>query len=825
MKQLCSALLLFSLLLQPLVGQTTSPPTTTKSAPETPAEIIPIEDLLPADTLAYAASTNLAGVLHRFELLDAYKTAQARLPKEEKDTSDNPLAIVTRFLRFGIEDARALEDTRVGVALILPEIPAEAEAQKQAKALEPEVERRVPEPLILVFVEGVRLEDARAARKQFLAYYNETFRAIGKLSDIKQAEYKGQQVDRFQTGDIGLWFGATYVLCQPAAMDRLLTLRADRRAERLADQQEFVRTKMQMMPQTGLFAYLNGKPLQQFLGGMFGRGGGLDFLAGGSASLLGADTIKSAALASTFDRDGVMDRLLLNLSPQQTDFLSAFFGGPKGEFNATQFIPAGTEIVVSHSMDWVKIYDTLVVKMFYRELARADALRKFQLEQARKAEEARTKKQKLPDDDWKVIRQRMETELTDEKLAQATKEKEAEMDQELGFVLREEAAKDLANEVTVAYGIPKPPAVTAAKEGEAPKKNNDGWAVFIGIKDRVATQQAIVKAMSYFMGGLGRQQVSEEEENGQPKPPKTEEQRKQEREQRIKTAQSAWAMMPSEVYKKVEIKSIFAAYLGFSEEYLIVADSKETIKQMLDLADGGRTLAADFNYSRAMSNLGGASLTKLFIGPKIFDDMLSDFIKSWVANPATLETDLSLRAPLNVPATAAAAIEMENNTLKLELFTPLGIAGTVALYGFGSDVKGTTESNENRARQTLWELRKAEKLYAQKNDNQYASLAALTKAKLTVFNIEKLKDESANYKFEFKLKPDGKGYEATATPIKYGRLGRTSFFLDETDKLRAADKQGAVATVRDEMIEERVFGEEDTADENGPPRRSGARKP
>jgi hypothetical protein len=63
------------------------------------------------------------------------------------------------------------------------------------------------------------------------------------------------------------------------------------------------------------------------------------------------------------------------------------------------------------------------------------------------------------------------------------------------------------------------------------------------------------------------------------------------------------------------------------------------------------------------------------------------------------------------------------------------------------------------------------------------------------------------------LKPHGKGYEATATPIKYGRQGRKSFFIDETDKLRGADKQGAEATASDEVVEERVYGEEDTADE------------
>jgi hypothetical protein len=226
-----------------------------------------------------------------------------------------------------------------------------------------------------------------------------------------------------------------------------------------------------------------------------------------------------------------------------------------------------------------------------------------------------------------------------------------------------------------------------------------------------------------------------------------------------------------------------------------------------------------------MNGLGNAT-TKVFIGPKMFDGLLNDFLKSWVTNPALLEVEPSARAPLNVPATVAAAIEADASSIKLEAFSPLGIAGTFALWGFGSDVRQATERKENQARQKLWELRKAEKIYAKKNKNKYATLETLAKTKLTIFDVETLKSEEGNYKFAFKLKPDGKGYEATATPIKYGRQGRKSFFIDETDKLRVADKQGAAATANDEVVEERVFGEEDTAAEaiSPPPPRPVRRK-
>ncbi len=802
MKQLLSATLVLSLFFQPLFAQTTTPQPTVKPKPEEPTEIIPIEDLLPADTLAYVASSNLASLQHSFQLLDAYKVAQARLPKEELESGDNPLSTVSRFLSFGVEDSRVLEGARIGFALLVPELPEETrregEEEKKANAQNPNAQPRMPEPLILLFLEGTHLEDARKAREQLLAYYNENFQPIGKLSDVKQTDYKGTKLDRFKNGDVGMWFGATYVLSQPAAIDRLLTLRADRRVERLADDLEFIRTKTQMMPQTGLFAYVNGKPINQLLetalgGGAAGFGGFSSMVSG----LLGAVAIKSAALASTFEREGMVDRLQINLDPAKKNLLTTIFSGPKGEFKAPQMVPAGTEILVSHSLDWVKLYDEIFVKMFYGMQATQEMMQKYNAEDEAKRKEAAASNQKPPERNYDETQQRMAAEMTEEKMAKAVKEQEAKMDQELGFVLRDELAKDLGNEITVAYGIPK--LMVAAVDADGKKKDDDGYAVFIGIKDRVATQQALIKAFAYFTGGMmGGGNRDDAQQNA---PPKTDEQRKQEREMRNQNAQSAWAMMPTEIYKKVEIKSVFAAYLGFSDEFMIVADSKETIKQMLDLSEGGRAMAGDYNYSRAMNGVGSAT-TKVFVGPKMFDGLLNDFIKSWVANPAEMEADPSARTPLNVPATVAAVIEADANSIKLEAFSPLGIAGTFALWSFGSDVGRGTERKETDARYKLRELAKAEKAYAKKNQKRYASLETLAKVKDVTFKVESLKDEGNNYKFAFKLKPNSKGYEATATPIKYGRQGRQSFFIDESGKLRSADNQGAVATVADEEIKD-----------------------
>jgi hypothetical protein len=47
------------------------------------------------------------------------------------------------------------------------------------------------------------------------------------------------------------------------------------------------------------------------------------------------------------------------------------------------------------------------------------------------------------------------------------------------------------------------------------------------------------------------------------------------------------------------------------------------------------------------------------------------------------------------------------------------------------------------------------------------------------------------------------GFALAATPAEYGKGGRRSFFLDSTDTLRGADKNGAVATADDPPVEGR----------------------
>jgi hypothetical protein len=65
------------------------------------------------------------------------------------------------------------------------------------------------------------------------------------------------------------------------------------------------------------------------------------------------------------------------------------------------------------------------------------------------------------------------------------------------------------------------------------------------------------------------------------------------------------------------------------------------------------------------------------------------------------------------------------------------------------------------------------------------------------------------YRFRYRILPapdanSPPGFELAATPVDYGRTGRRSFFLDAEGRMRGGDKQGAVATSADPLVEPRA---------------------
>jgi hypothetical protein len=103
-----------------------------------------------------------------------------------------------------------------------------------------------------------------------------------------------------------------------------------------------------------------------------------------------------------------------------------------------------------------------------------------------------------------------------------------------------------------------------------------------------------------------------------------------------------------------------------------------------------------------------------------------------------------------------------------------------------------TASDEMFARVRLIAIAKAEVQYQLDADGEYGTLEQLISKGLVG---DPSKGQLARYKFEITVRAHG--FEATAVPEKYGVTGDRSFFIDETNVIRAADKHGEKATVQD----------------------------
>jgi hypothetical protein len=104
-------------------------------------------------------------------------------------------------------------------------------------------------------------------------------------------------------------------------------------------------------------------------------------------------------------------------------------------------------------------------------------------------------------------------------------------------------------------------------------------------------------------------------------------------------------------------------------------------------------------------------------------------------------------------------------------------------------------SHEAMATNILFTIVNSEKTFKSgKGAGSYATLDQLT----TDILVNKQLIENSGYHIE--LTTMGDRFEASATPLEYGKTGKLSYFIDETGVLRGADHGGAPATVADDPI-------------------------
>ena len=143
---------------------------------------------------------------------------------------------------------------------------------------------------------------------------------------------------------------------------------------------------------------------------------------------------------------------------------------------------------------------------------------------------------------------------------------------------------------------------------------------------------------------------------------------------------------------------------------------------------------------------------------------------------------------------------MRNTSSKLMLFLlliiiPAGCTSQSDSQSRPQQAPQVIAANELAAMTRLRSVANAEAMYFVESGDKYASLDELINKHLV---NDPARGKLTGYNIEVRVKTGG--FEATAVPVQPGISGKRSFYIDETNVLRGAEKQGAKATATDNEV-------------------------
>ena len=734
--------ILFAFLFNSLLPAFAQIQPTNQATKDEVVNVTSIEELLPAaETVMLAITSDLSGLITSFHNLDGLQA----LRKRETANDDKKNVIAERlneaelFLSSGIKDSKIIESARIGVAFLMPPLPKDLENLDEKTKAEKIKAADISNIAPIILIETPNIEFARQARQEFIEFHQEYFAELKQTATDKNWNIK---LDQFANGNHGALLGTTYALCEPASMQILLNNYRNRTIEKLADDVQYNQAKQGGAPASGLFVYVNGKVISSALAKItdLGIGGGLsNFL------LPTLGVIKTATLSSTFESNGVMDKLNFVMSDSEDNVFEGIMGGPRIDFKSPRYLPKGANVYFSHSLDWGNFLDKIVfpTTMSFGMMRENEAKRRAKrAESPTKKDSDKGEPSEAELEQIKQEQKEFEQEMLSLKGAKLEAQKKkyaAQLDRELGINLREELTRVAGNEIAIAFDFIKKTEPVDKPENEdadvqAPVQRgfiNSSLAAMIAVKDKNGAKALLLKLVAYLSGSMGAMFgiVPDAGLVQIPAAEKSDEQLKQEREQREAGINLAYSMLPKETYKNTELLSIGPFCIGLNDDFLFLSESKETVKKMVDTHESDETLLADADFNAAMTKVSSAGLTRLYVSKGYFETIGSTVLSDYFRASDLVPLEENQPSPYNFPATIAANAEMDKKKIKLEMFTPIGLGGAILLGYFGNTIKGKAEANEDNARMILRALAKAETAHAKKFKTGYAEAALVLKNK------------------------------------------------------------------------------------------------
>ncbi|HEX6183151.1 MAG TPA: hypothetical protein VFZ44_04505 [Pyrinomonadaceae bacterium] len=472
-----------------------------------------------------------------------------------------------------------------------------------------------------------------------------------------------------------------------------------------------------------------------------GLGNVLRNLWGGVPRIPGA-----VALGVGLDRGALAVRLAVENTPDGTialiPFLPNIVSGPPVTADAASVAPADAELFVAGSLDWTHVYNSTLGAASVNPASLMSAVG------GGEDDDGEPKAERQPSAD--------EVVTAIEKL--------------FGFKFKEDLLPSLGNEVALSMPLDAsdfrmgPSGGAAGKEEGKERDAEPGPVVFVSLNDTAKMREILPRLFVAF--GF--------------------------------VSPGAPASAP-EKREGFEIRTLGASD-GISytiiNNFLAVGELK-AVRHCVDAFSSRRTLAASNAYRDATSWQAKQKLVHLFVSDAIIRRVVDD-----TRTRSAGSTDPSVRAllmQLETAEYAPASYEATNegDVLLHEMRLPLSLVKTYATAGAVSVKDMPVLMGETMAFYTLQRIAAAELRYKdEKKKGRFGTLEELIAEEL----LEKDFLGSLEYKVELNASSDK--FEVTATPKTYGKTGRRSFFIDQTEVLRAADRRGERATADDPKVEQ-----------------------
>lgn len=255
----------------------------------------------------------------------------------------------------------------------------------------------------------------------------------------------------------------------------------------------------------------------------------------------------------------------------------------------------------------------------------------------------------------------------------------------------------------------------------------------------------------------------------------------------------ASSLMQTERREDTELVS-FGNLVGYAfvGNFIVISSDVAATRYVVDSYLKHETLSSDIQFKNSTRWQPRPLQGQLYISPALMEGF-----KIWAQQPSTQVTDQVrsfLTRASSVPQPITYSLSNEGIGPLHELHIPRNLV-LMAVAGISGEVNPPpTLQNERLAMGLMYTIMHAEGEYQKKNAGAYGTLEEL----ITADMVPKDTIEKSGYKFE--LTVSGDKFQVSAVPVEYGKTGRLSLFLDNTNILRGGDKSGVSASASDPPI-------------------------